>query len=183
MTMNANVVLSAIANESSTDGLAEIMRSSSLDYSFSLADTDQATYVAWSKSVEVSAVTTTNYNLRALTDERGTISFTTMNLLALRNTGEAGTVLIVYEENNGNVITPSSGGQLGNAPFGVQAQYTSGDVAVIFSSLAPGDAYTAASTNGYAVSANLNTIAVRSLPVPGTPSSYEIIVIGQGTIT
>lgn len=183
MTMNANVVLSALAHESSSDGLAQIMRSSEVDYAFTLADSDSATYVSWSKAAEASVVTTTNYSLRSLTDDRGTVVLTTLNLFMLRNTGEAGTVAIVYEEDGGAVTTPSSGTALSPAPFSIQAQYTSGSVQAAFASLAPGDVYTVASPTGYSVSASANTIAVRVLPSPGTPASYEIIAIGQGAIT
>ena len=162
MTLEADILFSIVANETDAGDYAKDVRTTKVENFIALTDGTGANQaqIAWSDSR-----TATNsgdaIDLRALVDDRGTITFTAIKAMYFRNTGAA----MIYW---GDVNQPWSAfvEDLGDSNL----LFPAGTAMLL----------TASSAAGFEVSPqskNINLVAFQG------SSTYEIVLIGEGTIT
>jgi hypothetical protein len=177
MALNAQILVSIIAHESSGDGIAQTLRATPATYALALTDgtgANQAQLV-WSDSR-----TATNdgdvLDLTALADDRGTVSFTAIKAVYVRNTGAVALLLNRHSFDNGNVTPANSWASMLEYDAGVCE-----DAAPAIAVPAGGAfAITAPGGSGYPVSSSSRNLAVAA---PGSSTTYDIVLIGEGTVT
>ena len=167
MPLNAQLTLSILAHETSSGDLSRTLRATPVSYALSLADgtgVNQA-QVVWSDSRTVET-TAENLDLRSLSDTRDgaavTVSFTAVKAIYVRNTHATNLLLV------GGATAPNAAGGL---PLGVATP------------LPPGGVYcvVAPSADGYGVNPS---IAVNArFAGSGGSCTYDIVLIGEGTVT
>ena len=166
MSLDAQILLSILAHESSSEDISRTLRVTPASYSLSLGNGTGANQaqVVWSDSRTLSSAETLSLN--NLTDDRGTVAFSSIKLLFLRNTGAAD--VVVSTDATGEPENWSSGPAKGGTPDAV--------------TVPPGGAWIATnpSASGWAVgSADDYAIGL----VADAATSYDIILIGEGTVT
>lgn len=87
MSLNAQVLMSIIAQESSTSNMASTMRSTPASYSVSLSHGTGAnqSQLAWSAAGSVGGDTGEEFVIQALADDRGIVSMTSVKAIFIRN--------------------------------------------------------------------------------------------------
>jgi hypothetical protein len=167
MALNAQILLSILAHESSSGDISQTLRATPATYSLTLGNGTGANQaqVAWSDSRTIDAGGEDSLNFQSLPDDRGTVSFSAIKLLYLRNTHAS------------NSLTLVAGVSLANS-------WTSlgwSDEAVGETNLQPESAVMLAngSASGMLVSSSDKMLYLRGT----TNTTYEIILIGEGTVT
>ena len=89
MPINAQVLLSILSHESTSGDISQTLRVTPATYSLSLGDGTGANQaqVAWSDAGTIAAGADDILNVAGLTDDRGTVAFTAVKLIYIRNTG------------------------------------------------------------------------------------------------
>ena len=90
MALNAQILLSILAHESDAGDISRTLRATPATYALALTDGTGANQaqVAWSDSRTVTAAADYDFpNASGFTDDRGTVSFTVINAIYIRNTG------------------------------------------------------------------------------------------------
>jgi hypothetical protein len=167
MALEAQILLSILAHESSSGDISQTLRATPATYSLSLGNGTGANQaqVVWSDSRTI-GVTPDDINLLSLSDDRGAVAFSSIKLAYIKNTSAADQIDIVAGEGVANTWGGFGYGDEG----GVSSLPLSQGGAVFVANP------TAA---GIAVSQG-----ARILRVNGTAgTTYEIILIGEGTIT
>lgn len=161
MALDAQVLLSILSHESSAGDISRTLRVTPASYSMVLSDGTGANQaqVAWSDSRTITAGGSDTFDLAALQDDRGTVTFSAIKIMFLRNTGSG--------------QLDWSGGGWGGGPFD--------DVSTsnVFIKAGAVMLLAAPSADGYAVGATPQTVVLSS--TPGT--TYDILLIGEGTIS
>jgi hypothetical protein len=158
MALNAQILVSIIAHESSGDGIAQTLRATPATYALALTDgtgANQAQLV-WSDSRTIAAGGLDALTLSSLSDDRGSIALSQVKAIYVKNTHATATLRV-----GGSTI-----GAFGGLP------------ATIFRALPPGGVYmvTAPTEAGFGGSEAL--FASDSGEV-----TYDIVLIGEGTVT
>ena len=161
MALDAQILLSILAHESSSEDISRTLRATPASYSLTLGDGTGANQaqVVWSDS-RTATTSTSTINLTSLSDDRGTVAFTAIKAMYLRNTGSVAV--------NWNGGTWTSGPL--SAPGDCLLSIPAGGCAV----------FAAPTAAGYAVPAGSQTI---DIDASGGSATYEIILIGEGTVT
>ena len=153
MALDAQILLSILAHETSSGDISQTLRVTPATYALSLGDGTGANQaqVAWSGVITTPATV----NLKSLTDDRGTVSLSAIKTILVVNDGPDD-----LRWNGGSWTTGPSG-----STYGVPA----------------GGAWfaTAPSATGWAVGGAPQTMLFDST---GT-ATFSIILIGEGTIT
>lgn len=161
MPLNAQILLSILAHESTSGDISQTLRVTPATYALSLGDGTGANQaqVAWSDARTIAAAGSSTIDLAAAADDRGVVVFSAIKLIYVRNTGA-------------NEIALSDG-TWGGSPFD--------DISASPFTIQPDAAFLLASPTaaGYAVGGGDQTI-VFSSTLGGT---YDIVLIGEGTIT
>lgn len=161
MALNAQILLSILAHESSSGDISQTLRATPATYSLALTDGTGANQaqVVWSDS-RTATTSTSTIDLGSLQDDRGTVAMSAIKALYVRNTGAASM--------NWN------GGSWATGPLSAP-----GDCAV---SVPAGGAmlFVAPTAAGYPVTGSPNTIDVDTF---SGSTTYDIILIGEGTVT
>lgn len=167
MPLNAQIALSIVAHESSAGDLSKTLRVTPASYAVSLTDGTGANQaqVAWSDSRTATDCFGggDSLDLQSLSDDRGTVVFTSIKAMYFRNTGST-----TIEWNDAGANSWSS--FLGQ-PADSQIYFPPG-VAMLL--VAP-------SADGFPVTSSFRT--VRFCVRGAGSSTYEIALIGEGTIT
>lgn len=179
MPLNAQILLSILAHESSSGDISETLRATPASYSLELSDGTGANQaqVVWSDSV-TQASQNNDIDLQSLSDDRGTVTFTAIKAIYIANTSESVDVIVQkYTESDTfpQFSNPWSGG-----PFQTQNQYDSGDVDISFLTLPAGGAAAifAPTAAGYPVTSSSKVLRIQA----AASATYDIIIIGEGTI-
>ena len=166
MPLNAQLTLSILAHETSSGDLSRTMRATPVSYAVSLADGTGANQaqVVWSASRTAVTGNGESLDLRSLSDTRDgaavTVSFSGIKAVYVRNTHATNSLLV-----GGSTI----GGFVG-LPFASALSVPPGG-AYFFSS--PSDAGLAVNSNSY----------ISRFTGSGGACTYDIVLIGEGTVT
>lgn len=159
MPLNAQISLSIIAHESTSGDISRQMRVTPAIYAAMLTDGTGANQaqVVWSATETIGDSNVVNLTFASLQDDRGTVSFTAIKAIYVRNAG---------------------GGQLGvsgvswsTAPFSGSIDLESGSVLAFVYPSAAGWPTTSAGAN------------LEILNNTATTTTVEVVFIGEGTIT
>jgi hypothetical protein len=165
MALNAQILLSILAHESSSGDISQTLRATPATYSLTLGNGTGANQaqVAWS-DVRTAGESPDDLDLTSLSDDRGTVSFSAIKAAYLRNTHAS------------NQVDIRGGAAIENSWTGFAYADESGADLVV---LPGGAAFVSAPTaGGIAVSPAYKIL--RLVANPGT--TYEIILIGEGTV-
>jgi len=173
MALDAQILLSILAHETSSGDISRTLRATPASYSLILGDGTGANQaqVVWSDARTIGAGGYEDLNFQALTDDRGTVALTTLKLIYLKNTSGAGSISLgtlfdvpYTRPANAFFHTPLSSDALG---AGYQVR--------------PGGLVVAADPGaaGYLVSASAKNFRVSG----ASGATYEIVLIGEGTVT
>jgi len=179
MPLNAQILLSILAHESSSGDISETLRATPASYSLELTDGTGANQaqVVWSDSITMAA-TTHDLDLTALTDDRGTVTFTAIKAIYIANTSESANISVQkYTETDG---TPAFSNAWLSGPFQTQNIVSTGDVDVSFLVLNAGGAAAMFSPTAAGYSVTSSSKVLRVYAAPG--ATYDIILIGEGTV-
>jgi hypothetical protein len=165
MPINAQVLLSVLSHESTSGDISQTLRVTPATYSLSLGDGTGANQaqVAWSDAGTIAAGADDILNVAGLTDDRGTVAFTAVKLIYIRNTGPVPLNLIGNGDwatgpqklpNTSNYEIPAGGCWVATNP-------------------------TAA---GWSVGASPKYLTIQNQS-GSTAATYDIVLIGEGTIT
>lgn len=164
MTLNAQILLQLLATESSSSDLSTTVRTTNVQRSLTFTNGTGANQaqIVWSDSRTIASLADDQLFLESLEDARGTVSFSAVKAVYIRNTGTA-TVAI-----SGNATEP-----WGSGPFDLPEE------ARIF--VAPGGILllTNASAEGWLVNDEFDQLTLTS----ELNATYDIIMIGEGSIT
>lgn len=150
MALNAQILLSILAHESSSGDISQTLRATPATYSLTLGNGTGANQaqVVWSDSRTLSGSSET-LDASSLTDDRGSVTMTALKAVYVKNSSTATLT-----------FTPASA-----AAFGGTQHVRAGGAAL-------------------AVAADATGMAAGNLVVAGgAGQTYEIILIGEGTIT
>jgi len=165
MPINAQVLLSILSHESTSGDISQTLRVTPATYSLSLGDGTGANQaqVAWSDSRTLGSGADDTLNVAALSDDRGVVAFTAVKLIYIRNTGAVAINLIGNSDwatgpqklpNTSNYEIPAGGCWVATNP-------------------------TAA---GWSVGASPKYLTIENQSA-STAATYDIVLIGEGTIT
>ena len=165
MALDAQILLSILAHETSSGDISRTLRATPASYSLSLSDGTGASQaqVVWSDSRTIDAAGDDTPNVAGLTDDRGAVAFTAIKLLYIRNTGSVPLNLIGNGDwatgpqklpDTSNYEIPAGGCWLATNP-------------------------TAA---GWSVGASPRFLTITNQSA-STAATYEIVLIGEGTVT
>lgn len=163
MPLNAQVIASVIAQESSSSNMATTMRTTPASYALSLSDGTGANQaqVAWSDVDTIDGDTGKELIVQSLIDDRGTVNMSTVKAIYIRN--KSATALLAVSAQNWSSLSPTL------TPFGPRIQ--------------PGGVmlFTNPGATGWTTGASsaLNLIAGAT----GQTVEYELVFIGEGTIS
>jgi hypothetical protein len=165
MPINAQVLLSILSHESTSGDISQTLRVTPATYSLSLGDGTGANQaqVAWSDSRTLGSGADDTPNVAGLSDDRGVVAFTAVKLIYIRNTGAVAINLIGNGDwatgpqklpDDSNYEIPSGGCWLATNP-------------------------TAA---GWSVGASPKYLTIQNQS-ESTAATYDIVLIGEGTVT
>ena len=165
MPLNAQVLLSILAHETSSGDISQTLRATPATYSLSLTNGTGANQaqVAWSDAGTIDSQGDHTPDIRALTDDRGTISFSAVKLIYIKNTGSVALNLV----GNGDWNTGPQ-----KLPDTSNYEVPAGGVWLATNPTAAG--WTATGASKYITIQNQSA---------STAATYEIILIGEGTVT
>jgi hypothetical protein len=165
MALDAQILLSILAHETSSGDISRTLRATPASYSLSLSDGTGANQaqVVWSDSRTIADGGDDTPNVAGLTDDRGTVAFTAVKLIYIRNTGSVPLNLIGNGDwatgpqklpDTSNYEIPAGGCWLATNP-------------------------TAA---GWSVGASPKYLTIANQSA-STAATYEIVLVGEGTVT
>lgn len=165
MALDAQILLSIVAHETSSGDISRTLRATPASYSLILSNGTGANQaqVVWSDSRTIEADGEDPPNVAGLADDRGTVAFTAVKLIYIRNSGTVPLNLIGNGDwatgpqklpDTSNYEIPAGGCWLATNP-------------------------TAA---GWSVGASPKYITIQNQS-GSTAATYEIVLIGEGTVT
>ena len=169
MPINAQVLLSVLSHESTSGDISQTLRVTPATYALSLGDGTGANQaqVAWSDSGALAASGNALIDLLGLADERGDVSFSAVKVLYISNTGQTALSL---ETSNQDFTDEWSGGPLAIAASALTLP--AGSVAI----------FANPSATGWPASGQAQVFRVVNASST-TAGTYDIVLIGEGTIT
>lgn len=165
MALDAQILLSILAHETSGGDISRTLRATPASYSLILSDGTGANQaqVVWSDARTIAPLSTDVLDLGGLTDDRGTVALSAVKLIYIRAT--AAVPIRLY-----NTGDWSQGPN--NSPGAFEYEIPVGGVWLVTN---PG-------ATGWAVPANgSDTLSLQN--DNAIEATYEIILIGEGTVT
>jgi hypothetical protein len=177
MALNAQIALSILAHETSIGDLSRTLRATPANYALSITDGTGANQaqVVWSASGSTPGFGGyVDFNLQSLPDDRGTVSMTYVKGIYIKNTNPDEALLVGADWNdttpqNRFYYLPLYRNQSNGAGEPIRLTGTS-----FFFVFSP-------SEDGYQVGATSKIIRLSA--TDGGAPSYEIVLIGEGTVT
>ena len=165
MALNAQILLSILAHESDNGDISQSLRATPATYALALTDGTGANQaqVVWSDARPIDIAGEDTPDVRSLTDDRGTVAFSAVKAIYFRNTGDVPINWI----GNGDWDTGPQ-----KLPDASNYEIPAGGAWLATNPTAGG--WTATGTGEYITLSNGSE---------STAASYEIIIIGEGTIT
>jgi hypothetical protein len=169
MALNAQILLSILAHETSSGDISQTLRATPATYSLTFGDGTGANQaqIAWSDSRTIPGGGQDQIPLRVLTDDRGSVSFTAVKAMYIRNTSQSPIQLALGEALQ-EAWTSGPGYAVDGNNYG-ETNIAAGGC-LFFSDPTAG---------GAVVPQNEDTIYING----GAGLTYEIILIGEGTVT
>ena len=168
MPLDAQILLSILAHETSSGDISRTLRATPASYSLSLSDGTGAnqSQVVWSDSRTIPAEGSEDIDLQSLPDDRGVVSFSAVKVFYIKNPHPPAQMGIRL-----GVSLATSWTWIGYADeSGV------GDTTVL-----PGGCIVVAAPTAAGMSVAANQKVFRIAATAGT--TYEILLIGEGTVT
>lgn len=167
MPLNAQILLSILAHETSSGDLSRSIRVTPANYAAALSDGTGASQaqVVWSDSRAVAPGGYDNVNLRSLADDRGSISITAVKAWFIRNTGPVSFSFGAYGTSQETYSLP-----IGEEGTGI-ATSPPGGVAFFMNPTAAGWPTNSPTANFVVYNNSLQN------------ATYDIVFIGEGTIS
>lgn len=163
MTLNANILLSLVANETDAGDYAKDVRTTKVEYFKELTDgtgANQATLV-WSDAGSFDDIYYPTGIGFTISDERGAGAFSSIKMIYIRNVGDINMSWIVASEwSTGPVSSASGASEIAIKPGGALL-------------------YIAPDSDGWLTSGGRLALGCD----PELFASYEVVLIGEGTIT
>lgn len=169
MPLTAQASLSLVSHETTSDEMSTQMRVTPATFAafFSNGTAANQAQVTWSGTRAIGVSEVDDLVLTALADDRGTVSFSSIKALYIKNTSATDGGISLGRDQQGDVA-PSS--PWPGTPTSFTSGYTLSKGAAVF--------VCDPSAAGLAVAAGNN------LRVSGAPgSTYEIVLIGEGTVS
>lgn len=180
MALDAQILLSILSHESSSGDISRTLRVTPASYSLVLSDGTGANQaqVAWSDAGVIPAGGYNDIDLQGIADDRGTVSFSAIKSFFVRNTTPDST-----ETATDNLIfigTTSEFPYTKPSDFWIPAPMSSDSLGSGFY-VTPGGIvfFTAPQQGGYSVTPSTKVVRIAG----GAGATYEILLIGTGTIT
>jgi hypothetical protein len=168
VTLNANILLSIVANETDAGDYAKDVRTTKMEYFKELTDGTGANQaqIVWSATRVIDGTEVDNISLRSLTDDRGTIVFSKITAWYIKNRGFEDLILgtDASEQSFPTAAWPFWPTRAGGG------FYLGADSSLFY-----------LITNQAKASVTSGSFAVRISGSPG--GTYDILFIGDGTIT
>ena len=173
MALDAQILLSILAHETTSGDISRTLRATPASYSLSLSDGTGANQaqVVWSDARTIGAGGYEDLDLQALTDDRGTVAFTALKLIYVKNTSGSGNLLLgtlfdlPYTQPSARFVhAPLSSDGLG---AGYQVK--------------PGGAIVISDPGAIGYQVNISAKNFRISGASG--ATYDIVLIGEGTVT
>jgi len=164
MPLNAQILLSILAHETSSGDLSRSIRVTPANYALSLVNgtgANQANLV-WSNAATFDGVYRPlglGFSFDSVTDDRGSGSFSAIKFIYIKNTGEIEFSCLLTSDWPGGPVFSAAAGGLQLQPGGAVA-------------------YFAPTADGYPTAGSR-----LAFEVDGGVSSYEVVLIGEGTIS
>jgi hypothetical protein len=162
MPLNAQILMSIIAQESSSSNMATTMRTTPASYSLALTDGTGAnqSQLAWSEVETVGGDAANELMIQALSDDRGVVNLASVKAIYVRN--KSATSVLSVTAQNWSTLSPTL------VPFNHRIQ--------------PGGAMlvTNPGASGWTTGASsaLSLVAAAS----GETVNYDLVLIGEGTV-
>lgn len=168
MALDAQILLSILAHETSSGDISRTLRATPASYSLSLSDGTGANQaqVVWSDSRTIPAEAVEDIDLQSLSDDRGVVSFSAVKVLYIKNTHAS-----VQIDIRQGVSLANSWDWIGYA-----ADDGLGETVV-----PAGGCIMVAAPTAAGVSVADDRKIIRIVAAAGV--TYEIILIGEGTVT
>jgi hypothetical protein len=165
--LNAQILLQVLATETVAADLATSVRTTSISQTVALTDGTGASQaqLTWSDSRSILPASDDILDVSSLADDRGTVQFTAVKAIYLRNTG---TVSIYWD---------------GNADWDTGPQKTPDTSRM---EIPAGGIYLAtnASADGWAVGASAEYVTIENGdPAELETATYDLVIVGEGSIT
>jgi hypothetical protein len=163
MALNAQILVSILAHESSGDGIAQTLRATPATYALALTDgtgANQAQLV-WSSSETVGGNSSSEYDLTDLGDDRGSIAFAAVKLIYVRS-----------DETLAFGPAVADSWSTGPVSAGGTVSLPKGGVLLLVNPTAPGWAVSSATSQ-----------FISLFNASGQAATYDIVLIGEGTVT
>ena len=163
MALDAQILLSILAHETASGDISRTLRATPATYSLTLSDGTGANQaqIVLSDGRAVPASDEDSFDMTNFADDRGVVSLTSVKVLYVRNTGAASLLWIGTEWTNGPM--PLNGASLEIKPAGALLM------------VAP-------DAQGWLTPGGGDSF-IRIDNASNQAGSYEIILIGEGTIT
>lgn len=160
MALNAQISVSVVSQETASYGISDETRVTPASYAVLMTDGTAASQaqVAYSDSYSWDDGSTVGYILAGLSDDRGTVSISSLKVLYVKNNGSD--PLLVYSSNFTSGPIKNSG----------RIEIQGGGVAVL---VAP-------TSSGWTVSGNSSLTVDRQ---SGTNANFDIVMLGEGTVS
>jgi hypothetical protein len=173
MALAAQIQLSILAHETSSGDISRTLRATPANYALALTDGTGANQaqVVWSDSRTIATGAYEDLDLTALPDDRGVVSFSSVSVLYIKNNSPADYILIGGEWDNSAEPQHPWGFALRRGAGG--GSYILRGGACVFVSQPADDKMPVFSTDKrLRISAN-----------EGAVGAYDIVLIGEGTVT
>ena len=169
MALNAQILLSILAHESSSGDISQTLRATPATYSLTLGNGTGANQaqVVWSDSRTIPGGGQDTVPLRTLADDRGSVSFTAVKAMYIKNTS-ANPVQLALGDDLQESWASGPGYAVDGGNYG-ETNIAAGGC-LFFSDPTAG---------GAAVQQSADTIYING----NAGATYEIILIGEGTVT
>jgi hypothetical protein len=168
MALNAQILLSILAHESDSGDISRTLRATPTTYALALTDGTGANQaqVVWSDAGTIPVSSSNEVDLTALVDDRGTVTMTSVKAIAFKNVSSQAPIVLVQPQNAAWQTGPYGAGEVSIPPGGMAL-------------------FVAPTAGGWPVAAGPQIIDITNGAAfgSGNIASYEIVLIGEGTIT
>jgi hypothetical protein len=168
MPLNAQILLSVLAHETTNGDISRTLRATPATYALALTDGTGASQaqVVWSDAGTIPTSSSGEIDLTALADDRGTIAMTSIKAIVFKNVSAQAPMSLIQPQALAWDAGPYGAGEISIPPGGMAM-------------------FVSPTAGGWPVAAGASLIDVANTAAfgSGLVASYEIILIGEGTIT
>ena len=168
MALDAQILLSILAHETSSGDISQTLRVTPATYSLAISDGTGANQaqVVWSESGTIPTGSSGEIDLTALADDRGTVAMTSLKAIAFKNVSAQAPISLSQPQNGAWEAGPYGTGEVGIPPGGMAL-------------------FVSPTAGGWPVAAGPQIIDIANAAAfgSGLVATYDIVLIGEGTVT